>query len=198
MKKEFQHLISQLTKSDAPNIKFIQGGISEENIFTFFEQEFKCEKNKLPSGLVELYSEFGGTLLSSPGDFPKVHLFPTYMLNSFDYIKIVISSQDMIYQFIDNRMFPMFSSGYGEHLTISLDELSKGEKNAPIYYVYSGDTDRQGYTIMYDNFSAMMDTIQNCFQKGYYFFDSNGHVKKQFKPAWTLSKKMNKKTEYWY
>lgn len=198
MKLDFSKLISFLESQEAPVLKTLLPGVIESDIRNFIGTQFNFKTNNIPQPLVELYMTCGGTQLISTGDFPKMHLFPIYMFNSFEYINIVIDTQDDIYNFRRKAMFPLFSSGYGEHLAISLNELNKGENSAPIYYTSAGDSSRQGYTIIYDNFHTMMETIRKCYLEKYYFFDRNQNSEEDFKNAWQLSKSMNKKAKFWY
>jgi hypothetical protein len=196
MKNKFADLLNYLKKIKAPNIEFILPGESKETILDFFSTEFSLDKKEVPEQIVELYTNFGGTKLEATSDFPKVHLFPIYMINSIEYSKLVISTQDSIYNFKKTQMFPLFSSGYGEHLTVKLEDIRKLGSMAPIYYTYSGNPNRQGYVLMYSSFEALINTITICYQKDLYFFEDNC-VEEDFDGAWQLSKKNNSKAEYW-
>ncbi|MBC8046263.1 MAG: hypothetical protein H7Y00_05665 [Fimbriimonadaceae bacterium] len=124
-------------------------------------------------------------------------LFPGYIFQSINDILTTFHHGDDVFKFIDSKMFPFFTSGHSDYLTLNLHEVLERNLMASVYYISAGDTNFRGFVKIYENFNQMLITVIDCYVKGYYFLDDDGILDDDSIEVANLSFANNPLSPYW-
>jgi len=185
--KERLLLLEQLLKNiSSPVNEFLNKGIDEEEknkLIRLFNE------NKVPNDIFEIYNWHNGTATNFELPMENFYLFPTYYLLSINEIDEIL--QINFFNFNEQKLLPILSSGHGEYLAISLKLPHQ------IFLIQFALPDLDTCTSIYDNINVMLETIILCYERKYFYIEQDSLLDMDFDKSWALSKKMNPNSDYW-
>jgi hypothetical protein len=173
--EKLKQIEGYLNNIKAPVLKHLLPEVEAIDLETIAKQFLN--EDHIPDGIAVLYKWHGGTDVSNQVPPENFYLFPNYFLKTIDHIRLQYEENKL--QIIENEMFPIFSSGLGEYLTIDL----KCGENSKIYCLQSWNPDADTYTTIYDSFEIMLDTIIACYKDNAYFTSGEGLLDMDFEKS---------------
>ncbi|WP_320052037.1 SMI1/KNR4 family protein [uncultured Acetobacteroides sp.] len=185
IEKKLTQIEEGLKKMKAPVLGYFNAGIDIIKLEKVVKDHLNIEK--VDDEIVSLYKWHDGTSVNDETSIKYFYFFSSFYLNSIEDVNFLYEHN--LFQFIENKMFPLCSSGDGDHLAYEF-----GTKK--IYCIQPWNPDFDTYVSIYDSLDSMLDTILHCYKKGLYYISENG-LEMDFDGVWEVSQKRNPKSAFW-
>jgi hypothetical protein len=192
LKEKFLNLIEEIKRINHPVIKFLNNPIGEK-VLTNFNREFPVFRS-LDSELFDIFYIHNGTNLGMTDNVDQLHLVSNYFFNSIENIKEILESGD--YNLLSRGHFPLFSSGFGEYLTLNIAEMSSGLINSKVYLVQSYDPTIEEIISIYDNLYSLFETGIQCYKTGV-ISKENDEINIDIDREYEISGELNPNSDFW-
>jgi hypothetical protein len=192
MNTQLAAIKEQLQNIKAPVIQYLNDKASQNDIESFWRDFYP--DIPIPQDFIDIYSWHNGTAVRTDIPAFNFYLFPGFYLNSLAEVRRIYAHK--IYDFEKKKMFPLFSSGMGEHLVIDIASYLTDSEGTLVMEVQSWDPLVKTFETKYDSLNNLLDTIIECYKKGAYFV-IDGELDSDTDKKWEISKEMNPKSAYW-